>query len=216
MNKLMLLLACLLVISCKNEDAISYGFGGNSTLSKSSAVEEMSMDQEPPRTASPPPENENQRVDEKSKIIKNGNMQFEVDELEKSKRKINDLLKKLGGYYENEVLNAYSHRKSYSLQIRVPNAQFDSLVVGLESGIGKLTNKSINTQDVTEEYRDLNIRLENKLAYLAQYKQILKKARTIKEILDVCRFFYWTDQFLAISDHSDYNLFGKEENLECV
>jgi len=42
-----------------------------------------------------------------------------------------------------------------------------------------LNAKNISLTDVTEEYVDLNIRLENNLAYLNQYKEILKKAKTI-------------------------------------
>ena len=62
---------------------------------------------------------------------------------------------------------------------------FDDLVYTLEKDIGKLLSKNINAKDVTEEYVDLNIRLEDNLSYLKQYKSILSKAKTIKEILEV-------------------------------
>lgn len=55
----------------------------------------------------------------------------------------------------------------------------------LENGIGVLTSKHVNAQDVTEEYVDLNIRLENNLAYLEQYQSILKRTKSIQEVLEV-------------------------------
>jgi len=48
-----------------------------------------------------------------------------------------------------------------------------------------LKSKKVTAKDVTEEYVDLNIRLDNNLAYLNQYKEILRKASSVKEILEV-------------------------------
>jgi hypothetical protein len=52
-------------------------------------------------------------------------------------------------------------------------------------GIGTLLARQISAQDVGEEYVDIQMRLENNLAYLEQYNQLLKQAKTIKEILEV-------------------------------
>jgi hypothetical protein len=112
-------------------------------------------------------------------------MKFEVIKLNEVKADIDSIVKTFGGYYENEKYNAYQNRISYNLIIRMPSEKFDSTIVELESGIGKLVNKKISAEDVTEEYVDLNIRLNNNLAYLKQYKAILAKAKTIKEILEV-------------------------------
>ena len=87
--------------------------------------------------------------------------------------------------YEKEQYNSYGNRNSYSLLLRIPNTKFDSLVNLLEIGIGTLESKNLTSKDVTEEYTDLNIRLENSLAYVIQYKEILKKSKTVKEILEV-------------------------------
>jgi Domain of unknown function (DUF4349) len=133
-------------------------------------------------TATTPPEF---NLEKGSKIIKNGNMSFEVNELPQAKQKLDKLLGSFNSYYENEQFNAYGNRQTYSLLIRIPNSKFDSLINALESGMGKLTTKNIQAQDVTEEYVDLKIRLDNNLAYLKQYNEILKKANSIKEILEV-------------------------------
>jgi len=139
---------------------------------------------EPPRTAEPEAAPSNS-LEKGSKIIKNGYMTFEVDQLEIAKSKIDTLLKSHKGYYENEQYNSYGNRVSYSLLLRIPNTNFDSLITILEQGIGQLESKNISAKDVTEEYVDLDIRLENNLAYLKQYKEILRKANSVKDILEV-------------------------------
>ncbi|MFT6321551.1 MAG: hypothetical protein ACJAT4_002481 [Granulosicoccus sp.] len=145
---------------------------------------DMEEQMQSPRTAEapPPPETE---LEKGSKIIKNGNLSFEVDDLKNSKSSVDTILKKLNGYYENEQFSSYGNQNNYSLKIRIPNLRFDTLILLLENGKGKLLDKTISAKDVTEEYMDLNIRLNNNLAYLNQYQEILKKAKSIKEILEV-------------------------------
>ena len=94
-------------------------------------------------------------------------------------------MKSLDGYFQNEQYNSYNRSKTYSLIIRIPNGKFDTLISLLEAGKGKLTSKNITTKDVTEEFVDLSIRLKNNLAYLDQYNELLKKAKTIKEVLEI-------------------------------
>src|SRR5690606_13893776 len=113
----------------------------------------------------------------------NGNISFDVSDLEASKHRMDTLLGRFDAYYENEQYDASGNRISYALLIRVPNDKFDPLLTSLEKGFGKLTSKSINVDDVSEEYVDISIRLENNLQYLNQYKEILKQAKSIKDIL---------------------------------
>jgi len=125
------------------------------------------------------------QLEQGSKLIKTGNLSFEVSSIDKSKSSIDSLLKVYKAYYQKEELQSYGNRNNYSLLIRVPNKNFETLLSQLENGIGTMNSKDIYTNDVTEEYVDLNIRLQNNLAYLDQYKVILKKAKTIEEILNV-------------------------------
>ncbi|MCC8145896.1 MAG: DUF4349 domain-containing protein [Bacteroidales bacterium] len=125
-----------------------------------------------------------QDVTEK-KIIKDGEIIVTVKQLEKSKLRIDSLLKKYNGYYAREKLNNTDWSSSYSLQIRVPGSNFEKLVKDIEAGEGKIDHKALETRDVTEQYVDLETRLDNKRSYLERYKEILKQAKSIKEILEV-------------------------------
>ena len=182
MNRIILLLICFLIISCHSTES-----GENISMGKYSSVDNaLELGEEIEFEPGNSGEDSNAFDLEKgSKIIKNGNLNFEVTELEISKSKVDELITSSNGYYENELFQSNDYRNTYSLKIRVPNIKFDSLIWNFENGIGTLKSKNINALDVSEEYVDLNIRLENKLAYLNQYQTILKKAKTIKEILNV-------------------------------
>ena len=120
-----------------------------------------------------------------NQIIKTGYLNFEVDSIKKAKLKVDQILDSVNGYYENEQFHSYGQRNKYQLKIRIPNDRFDTFIDLLEADTGNLLSKNISAKDVTEEFVDINIRLESNLAYLNQYKEILKKAKTIEEILEV-------------------------------
>jgi len=181
MNKILIVCISFIILSCQHQQSTE-----NTSLGKYYQVDEAMEEEEAmqaPRSAEPP--SPDTSLDAGSKIIKTGHMSFEVSQLETTKSKIDSIVKSIGAYYENEHYQAYGNRIKYSLQIRIPNVKFDSMLLELENGIGVLTSKHLNAQDVTEEYVDLNIRLENNLAYLAQYQSILKRANSIQEVLDV-------------------------------
>lgn len=186
----------MLILSCQNPMSESKPTMGKYNTPDDALTYDEEIEMEPPRTGEPPPpppiieevpdeEIEEHFFEKGSKIIKNGHMNFEVDKLEIAKVKIDTFLSGCHGYYESEQYNSYGNRISYSLRLRIPNTKFDSLVNLLEQGVGNLKSKNVTATDVTEEYVDLSIRLDNNLAYLKQYKEILIRAKSVKEILEV-------------------------------
>lgn len=119
------------------------------------------------------------------KIIKTGNISFKSKNLNDTKQKIDILVKKVNGYYSSESFNKSDYRNDYNLDIRIPSNNFDNFIKELSSIEGNITSQNISVNDVTSEYLDFEMRLSNKTAYLEKYKDILKQARTISEILEV-------------------------------
>ena len=138
----------------------------------------------PPSTQEPS-QHKNKILKSPSKIIKHGAIRLQVQDLHVAKDRIDRIVARYHAYYENEKYQSQSEQLTYTLKIRIPSAQFDSLIEGVEHGIGEIKSKNINIQDVSEEYTDHKIRLENKIAYLNKYKEILKKAKSVKDILEV-------------------------------
>lgn len=121
----------------------------------------------------------------KKKIIKDGNISVKTNDIQTSKKGIDDLLKKLNAYYENEDLQNTDQTISYDLKIRVPADNFEKLISSIESGKDEIKSKSIQARDVTEEFVDIETRLTNKREYLKRYNDLLSKASTVKDILAI-------------------------------
>lgn len=119
------------------------------------------------------------------KIIKDGNLTIEVKELNKAKSWVNGVISQHKAYLENENYYANDYESNYQLNIRVPSENFEAFIKALENGEGYIQAKNVSARSVTEEYIDITMRLANSRRYLDQYNQILKQAKSIKDILEV-------------------------------
>lgn len=119
------------------------------------------------------------------KIIKDGRMEIRVKKLEQGKILIDSLVKKFLGYYAEETFNNQDYSNDFALKIRIPSDKFELFIAQAESSIGELIFKSVSSRDVTEEFIDLETRLKNKKNYLNRYGELLKKATSVKDILEI-------------------------------
>ncbi|MDP9954822.1 hypothetical protein J2X97_000459 [Epilithonimonas hungarica] len=119
------------------------------------------------------------------KIIKTGRIEIEVVDINKAQKIIVENLKKLNAYKQGEFFSNSEEQEMLKMTIRVPNENFDNLLQSMDEGLGNVISKNIGTDDVTEEYTDVSIRLENKLAYLEKYRELLKKSTNTKDILEI-------------------------------
>jgi hypothetical protein len=71
-----------------------------------------------------------------------------------------------------------------TIAVRVPVASFSAAIADAGK-LGTLKNQQITTQDVTEEYLDLQARIINSQAKLDTYRKLFDKATTISDIVNV-------------------------------
>lgn len=119
------------------------------------------------------------------KIIKNGEMGLSVTNINDAKSKVDGILKKQNAYSQNETFRNTETSEELNLVIRVPYQNFDQLISSFSEGIGAVEYKNISSEDVTEEYTDVAIKLENKRIYLDKYRNLLKNAATTKDMLEI-------------------------------
>lgn len=119
------------------------------------------------------------------KLIKNGSLEFKTEAVKKTKLEIEKLCKEFNAYISNENENNYGERLQYNQTIRVPAEKFDLLLTKIEGLASKIDTKNISTQDVTEEFIDVEARLKTKKELEQRYLEILKQARTVEEIISV-------------------------------
>lgn len=129
--------------------------------------------------------NSSENINIKKKIIKNGDMMIDVGDIKSAQEKVQGLVKSNKGYIQNENYSNNERETTVSMEIRIPNQNFDQLVNSFSDGIGSITQKNIRVEDVTEEYTDVSIKLENKKIYLEKYRDLLKRSASTKDLLEI-------------------------------
>ncbi|GAA4336610.1 hypothetical protein GCM10023149_45580 [Mucilaginibacter gynuensis] len=121
------------------------------------------------------------------KIIKEGVIRFETGNVADTRKEILASLKKMGGYVDNdsETTDGDENRKEYTLDIRIPAANFDGFVSNVSATAVKIDSRSIRATDVTTQYIDNKTRLDNKKLLEARYLDLLKKATKISDLLEI-------------------------------
>jgi hypothetical protein len=124
-------------------------------------------------------------VDNKRKLIKEGELSFETSDMDKTTALIHKAVKDTKGYIAKETQDNYGERARISLVIRVPQDRFDELVNSIASNADTLDRKNIETKDVTEEYVDTQARLKTRLSLENRYRQLLGQAGKMDDILKI-------------------------------
>ncbi len=109
-------------------------------------------------------------------IIYSGDLSVGVFDPERSVNQCLALTKKYGGYLKSRSNNA--------IVVRIPAPKFFTFVDEMEN-FGKVTSRTVNSQDVTAEFVDLSLRLNNLIAARDRLKVILSRATKVKETLAI-------------------------------
>ncbi|RLD84269.1 MAG: DUF4349 domain-containing protein [Bacteroidetes bacterium] len=125
----------------------------------------------------------NEKIEKK--IIKTANISIEVEDFKNARAALEALLKKYNAYVADESEQNDDYQITDALTIRVKADNFNKLLNDVSGLAVHVNSKHIKLADVTEEFIDITTRLKNKKQVEQQYLEILKKARTINEILQV-------------------------------
>jgi hypothetical protein len=120
------------------------------------------------------------------KIVKTGNLSYRVEETNAEYDQVLKMLPSFDAYIASKSQNKGYDRVNYNLSIKVPPQNFDSLVNQLMSG-KRVDSKWVNSDDVTDQFYDLQSRIDNKKNLEERYQEILTKANSVKDILEVER-----------------------------
>jgi hypothetical protein len=124
-------------------------------------------------------------------VIKNGRLEIVVEKPEESLDRISRLAEELGGFVVNanmyqSVLEDGQEVPRGSITIRVLADKMDEAVARIEAESDRLPlSKTIDSQDVTSEYTDLESRLRNLEAAEAQLVEIMENANRTEDVLSV-------------------------------
>jgi hypothetical protein len=121
------------------------------------------------------------------KIVKTGYMTLQVNDITEAMTGIARVAKELDGYVVSSNKQGDKDITYGQISIRVPSDRFDEAFDRLRKLAVKVPNESTQSQDVTEEYTDLQAQLRNLEATEAQYLELLKKAEKVEDMLAVQR-----------------------------
>lgn len=116
------------------------------------------------------------------KLIRTGNVTLEVQTISDAEEKISSWAKSLGGY----ITNANTWEYGASFTVRVPSERFDDAMAAA-GDFGRVTNRSVNSQDVSDNYYDLQARLQTKYILRDKLQSYLSQAKDIKDLLEIER-----------------------------
>ena len=119
------------------------------------------------------------------KIIKSGHIVLETSDAAKTKALINKYIKQFGGWVSEETVSTYDGNVNYALTVRLPAKNFDDMLDSISKSGKNVDERFINSQDVTEEYIDVEVRLKTKKELEARYLELIKKAGKVEEILSI-------------------------------
>jgi hypothetical protein len=118
-------------------------------------------------------------------IIRTAQLNFQVRDFKEATEKIQQIVKANQAY----ISSANERNSGYTLDgemiVRVPSKNFDKAIKEILEIAIYVNFKNENAEDVTEEFVDVITRLRTKREVEKRYLEILSRAKTISEILEV-------------------------------
>ncbi len=124
-------------------------------------------------------------VGEARQIIRNGSADLEVKSVADAFESVRQIATAAGGMVADSNYTGSGDKQSGSLTLRVPVDRFGDVLAKLREVAVVVRSISTGSNDVTDEYTDIEATIRNLRAVEAQYTTLLSRATTISDILTV-------------------------------
>jgi len=122
------------------------------------------------------------------KVVRNADITLAVKDVLKAVDQVTQLAQRLGGWVvSSSVTGQQEEQPRATVTLRVPEKRFYEALSELRHLGDWVVSEAISSQDVTEEYIDLEARLRNLEETEKQLRRLLEKADTVKDVLEVYR-----------------------------
>lgn len=125
------------------------------------------------------------------KIIRNADLALEADSPEEVQKQITSIVEANGGFVvESQQTSSDStsrSRDTVAITLRIPAEKFDITLGEIRKTASRVVSEAVKGQDVSEEFIDIEADLTAKKALEAQFMEIMKRANTVEDALDVQR-----------------------------
>jgi len=120
-----------------------------------------------------------------SKIRKVGSVNITVDDIDVGNDSVTDIFSKYNGTVVSSSVRGEGNDKTLTVTLKVPVEYFEDIYEKIQDIDGEITYASYYTDDVTQEYTDLESRLRNLEVTESQLIKILNTATTVEDTLSV-------------------------------
>lgn len=123
------------------------------------------------------------------KIIRNAELHLTTGAPDEARARAAQIAEQAGGYVASSDVSQHgsgaSQHQSVQLTLKVPSEKLSGVLAELRKLGDRVAHEKVTSQDVTEEYYDLEARLRTQRALEAQFLEIAKETRSVKDMLEV-------------------------------
>ena len=120
------------------------------------------------------------------KVISSASVSIKVNLVEEAVTQIRTIAEGMGGFVEQLSSSGAAARQQASMTVRVPQAQFFTALERIEA-LGEVQSKNLGTEDVSEQFIDLEARLTSSLREEESLLSLLGRSGTVSEVLAIER-----------------------------
>ena len=125
------------------------------------------------------------------KIVRNAELNLEADAPEESQQKITAIAESKGGFVVESQQSSSdvktTTRNVVTMTVRVPSAKFNETLDEIRKTASRVIVETVKSDDVTEDFIDTEAQLKAKKALEAQFLEIMKRANSVADALEVQR-----------------------------
>ena len=120
------------------------------------------------------------------KIQKNANLSIEVKDIEKSLDKAKQIISTFNGEIISTSSGGMDFGQPYAnIRLRVPSEKLNDAVEALKKISSKILSENIYTNDVTEEFIDIEAKLNIMKSTEKRFNDLLNEAKNVEEVIQV-------------------------------
>ena len=135
-----------------------------------------------------PPASQTADISVERKVIRNGTVRIEVPDTDKAVDAVKSLVTSMGGHLASEERDEDAIRgRQATLTCRVPAERLDEMLAKLRD-VGEQKQVNLSTEDITEQYVDLAVRLRTQKQLEERLRALLERpSNKLGDLLDIER-----------------------------
>jgi uncharacterized protein DUF4349 len=159
---------------------------GSSRISSNASMDKYKSDRKKITSEADEREVEKKPINQKKKrlIIYKASYSIIVESVGDAVNSIEDIVKKYKGFIESSITSdSYRYAK---IIIKVPVKDFESTLKRV-SNLGEITNREVSASDVTDEFRDVSLRIDTAKKVRGRLYKLLKVTKKVSERVKILR-----------------------------